>query len=716
MADIKIPDFEFGAFYYPEILESLTLYKRRNVPELTDESEFEPFQQLLRAFALVGHLNNVLLDQLANESTLPTARLPATVRNQLRLINYELQPATPSQADLVYKLSRTFAVTTEVAPAASQFATRRGSGDEPVLFFEDLAGTSVDRTDQIGAALEETSGGSFVDHTAAAISGAGYSPTINVGSKLYFGHSTAMFDKLTLNVNAASNVVVGVWEFYDGDVNDVAPDSVSSIGNGKLRMEVNGLLGVNNRAGATVTVRLNSSGASEVATSTWNGTKNIVDIGLLGQSSPSTDRTEYTVGSEWRELEGVVDDTVLLTETGENDVEFTLPQTESLDWNKTTINGFEGFFIRFRPVEVSSSSAPEQGAASIDGGGTYAKASIVQGRTVSNETLGSSNGSAGQRFETQRDNFVLGSQVVFVDAEQWTKVDSFLNSLPQDKHYKLELSDDDRAVVIFGNGIQGAIPPIGQSNIVANYRYGAQDDGNVGARTVVVDKTGLTNVNALWNPRQAGGWSKAQSADKASLEQAKELGPATLRTKEVAVGPDDVRDLALLYVDSNGSKPYGRAYAIEEGFGPKTIELVLVLKGGGLASSNQLQAVQDYFNGTATMPKRVVANQEVVASNYQPRAIDLVAVVEDPSGNVTSQQVANALAVLLRPEALLEDGVTWRWNPGDEIPVSRLEHEIYAVDKRITEVVITTPASKLVLSQRELPTPGIFSISVVKKI
>src|SRR6185436_19690811 len=72
---VQIPNFKFASFYYGQILEALTLYKRQFAPELTDESEFEPAMQLLRAFALVGHLNNVLSDIIANETTLPTAQL-----------------------------------------------------------------------------------------------------------------------------------------------------------------------------------------------------------------------------------------------------------------------------------------------------------------------------------------------------------------------------------------------------------------------------------------------------------------------------------------------------------------------------------------------------------------------------------------------------------------------------------------------------------------
>ena len=54
MTTVTIPDFDFSGFYYPQLLEALMRYKRLNVPELTEESPYEPFNQLTRMIALVG--------------------------------------------------------------------------------------------------------------------------------------------------------------------------------------------------------------------------------------------------------------------------------------------------------------------------------------------------------------------------------------------------------------------------------------------------------------------------------------------------------------------------------------------------------------------------------------------------------------------------------------------------------------------------------------
>ncbi len=230
---IEIPDFDFASFYYPEILEALIQFKRQNVPELTDESQFEPFIQLLRAFALVGHLNNTLVDLVANESTLPTARLVETVRNQFRLIDFDLSPATPSQVEILYELSRTFAVVTEVVPLRGRTATRR-IGDDPIITVEANAALTTARTDQLGSATSEEAG-AFTDRTAALISTLpidDFAPwaTPAIKDAMYFGHANIMWDKLTVSLAGASADITGVWEFYDGDFLKGAPDLVTDGG------------------------------------------------------------------------------------------------------------------------------------------------------------------------------------------------------------------------------------------------------------------------------------------------------------------------------------------------------------------------------------------------------------------------------------------------------------------------------------------------------
>lgn len=719
---ITVPSFEYSAFYYAQILEALLVRKRIDVPELTDESDFEPFIQLLRSFALVGHLNNVLLDVVANENTLPTAQLVETVRNMLQLIDYELASAAPASTELVYRLARTFATSTEVVSDRAQAATRGDTETDPV-FFEALVGVTTSRTDQF-TSVQSSDGGTFTDHTSAANTPANFTPWPSPasGDALYFGHDSIMWDLLDVDVIVGLTNIIGVWEYFDGDLFDVQPTSVTDIGGGQLKFDVTTLLGTADRRGAVVRVSLNETGVFEDVVSTWDGVKNVATTALLGQTTPSVVATDYTIGSEWTEFLQMdelsfADGTNVLTQAGE--VSFILPQTELTNWQKTTVNGIEAFWLRFRIVTVSGGTSPTLARCRLDTGSQYVIAAATQGRSVSDDPLGSSSGAPNQSFETTRDYYVDGSEVVYVDDEVWTRVKNFLSSGPQDKHYQISLGENDRATVIMGDGVSGRIPPLGQGNVAIDYRFNAETDGNVGANTIVVDKTGLTYVRSLWNPRQAGGWTEAEGSSAATLERAKLAGPATLRTKQVALNGDDAIVLAVAFVASDGTKPFSRATFIEEGFGPKTLELILVGSGGVIPTAAHLAELAEYFNGDkyAQPPKasHYVGNQQVVPVSFDPFYVDVDVVVEAQPDAITSAQIKNGLTQILQPEAIRSDGISYEWEFGGRVPISRLTHVVFKIDEaNITDVDFTLPAADQVLTIRQLPVAGTINVVITE--
>jgi hypothetical protein len=715
MSTITIPDFNFASFYYGEILEALVQYKRVNLPELTDESDVEPSIQLLRAFSLVGHLNNVNLDVLANENTLKTAVLTETVRNMLRLIDYELDTATPAQTDLVYELSRVFTTSTLIVPENAQASTKR-TDDSDSVYFEALESLTItDRTDQYSYVLGEESG-SFTDYTTEANSDTtpadDWSPWSTPASKdcVYFGHKQIMWDKIGITLTTAMANITGVWEFYDGEYRKTQPTSITDLGP-NLEIDLTSLLGTSNRQGTLVRVQLNSSTAYEDLYSTWNGSENIITTtGLLGQTTPSTEENDYTVGSDWTILE-ITDTTSDLTVEG--NVSYTLPQTITQDWTTKEIDDKTAYWIRFRIIYVNTPTAPVFQKVTLDEGKQYVLRNVTQGRTYTENPLGSSTGLANQSFETSKDYFLWDSETVTVDSDEWTRVDNFLNSSNASKHYVVELGENDRATIKFGGNGKGLVPPVGAGNIAITYRYGANISGNVGYETIDIDKTGLTYINRLWNPRTATGWKIAEGSTDESLEEAKIKGPYSLRTKTVAIGPDDVEYLTENYTDSDGASPFSRSLAIEEGFGPKTIELVVVASGGGLASNSQINSIEEYFNGNKysnpIVEKHLVSNQEVTAVNYTQKTINVTATVY---GDVDEEEVENKLYQILQPEAK-DDSGNYLWDFGGTVPVSKINHEIFNISSNITKVDISTPATDTTLQSRELPVAGTLTITIV---
>lgn len=902
-----IPNFEFSGFYYFDILRDVLRYLRINVPEITDESDEEPFIQLARAWSLAHHYANVRLDIVANETLLPTARLLESVRSQLKLIDFKLKAATPGQTEMVMQFSSVFtALSTLIVPRNSQFATE-DTEEIAQIIFEAIQDYVISRTDRltnvfvnpsVAITLSNKSGNLFdyvstitpaegdliiqganyaiidevidantirVNDGSAIVNGAALiadsnfgadkageaatagltfdfgDPEPKAGDMLYLIHDSIMWDQIDWIITQAYKTgIKGIWEYFDGSFEDENPDEVTNLGP-NLEFDLTTLLGDEDRSGTVVQITYAQTAVSEQVVSKFSGGKNICQsTGLLGQITPSEEADDYLVGSQWAPLELVANNQWDQGEFSKNGfMSYALPQDIKKNWAKTTINGKQGWPLRFRVQALEKQAAVLQGTdfnpggldtnnfnikigidgfadteidvtgdagvggsytgagivaninaalagvdvslsnaaafingqlkitspnvalgkdaeirvlapsgqdatnelfglsetaypysfigvggkavidqATIDQGSQFLLFNVVQGQTVTEAPLASSDGSPNQEFELGYRPLIDGTLVVEVDEGSgftaYDELENFLNSDGARKGFTKETDADDLTTIKFGDGVNGKIPPAGVDNIRVSYRIGADLSGNVGSRTINVNLAGISFVDQVFNPRQATGWAAKQGSDEESLARAKIEGPASLRTLGKAITPSDIETLASQFTSpSTGSSPVIRAQAIEETFGVKTVELLVVGSGGALLNQTQRDELEDYFNGNKVKNINgvLVTNHEVTAVNYTPRPIDVTAVV---TGTVSVEAVKNALTALLNPEAKYDDGVTYRWDFGGEIPTSLIIAEIHDTDPvNVKKVVLTVPNANVVLGARELPVPGNFNITVV---
>lgn len=813
---ITIPDFDFSGFYYPDILRSLLQYNRANVPEITDESDEEPFQQLLRSYALVGHLNNVLLDITANEGLLTTARLLESVRGHLALIDVKLKQNTPATTDVVLELSKVFTAPTELVPEDSQFSTLETEASPQIIYETDASFTieptnvptaiyvfeagllqvinnSFDGGDyftlagvQFRPGIEFAVGGSIlatINNIVTAInnssndnilgrlyaisngvdqisvipliegitsipftlndgattnfvkrdggfgsnkSGVASTPgvfwdlfpvTPKLGDIVYIGHTNVMWDTLNFTLNTPASGIEFVTEFYDATEEDGNPDVVTNLGS-NLKFDLTTLLGTSDRKGTVLRVVLSSSGAFEKIVSVFEAGVNVAyTTGLLGQSSVSVDIQDYIIGSFWNELSDVTDDSLELTQDGE--LSYSLPQNQSQNWQKQTVNAVLGFWIRLRITKVTAPVNPSMDLIEIDTGKQFIVVPVVQGQTVVEAPLSSSNGVPNQVLTLTFKPIIQNTLLLEVDEgagfQPWNQKDNFLSSNSASKDFTLEIFANDDADIQFGDGKQGKIPTPGVDNIRALYRIGADVNGNVGARTILVNKSGISFVTRIFNPRQATGWAAKEGSTEEDLARLKIDGPATLRTRNKAITTDDMEFLATQYISIAGSKFVARALAIEETFGVKTVELVVVGFGGTILTEAQREELADYFNGNKELGIKPVmlANHELTPVNYDKKEIDVTAVVV---GGVQAE-ITNAIVAILNPEATFSDGVTKRWEFGQEIPISVIIAEIFEVDPvNIKKVTLTIPQAvgdAVPMTTRQLPFARNVSVTVV---
>lgn len=812
---LRVPNFEYSGMYFPDISARLRRYARIYAPEITNEDRRELAIQLERSFALMAHYNNVLLDMLANEMYLETARLPESVKLILALINYRLLPASPARVDMLATLARTYTTPTQLLDTNRKFTTKRNV-DEPEIIFENTSVLdTTSRTEQLSDAftlaksangtcstsstssniitnavgsywytadinkyiqlsdsvlgnntedlriielLDETTpgsgwfnqvrleNGSFItessltytmrantaNNAAALNAGTGVAifataPVAN--DKFYFGHSDVMFDRFDSVLSSGNPNIKAVWEFFDDSDTTYLPDDVTidiSGFPGTLQFDLSSFLGVQDRSGTLVQVHHIPTGAITNAFSSWyNG--NVVRIdGYLGQITPSTTIGDYLVSSDWRPLDVTVDTTQTTGVPWESSgyTKYNLPQSQSDNWSKYTFYDKPGalsriaYFIRYRVVENSGVVAgPIPTSMSIVNGEQYILQELIQGKTVEDDSLGSSNGDQTQKFTLLNSPYIYQSVRVYVDEGggdiEWTEVDTFLTSYSISRHFMIDVQTDGTAVLVFGDGINGRIPPIGTNNIRALYRIGADEDGNIGANTLTVNRDGAGVFKAITNPRAGEFWIEADWNSQDALERVKLDGPMALRTMSRAMAPRDVEILARAFINTDGVRPVARSRAYEEAFGPKTVELV-VAGGGGAALTTALKAsLAEFFNGGDTYGGVLVTNHQVVVSNYIPRLIGYTIEVT-AQAVVTEALVLQALSSLLSPTALEDDRVTYVWEFGQEVPNSRINSEIFKISPgNVTKVVISSPSIDIGLEQRELPMLDVANTHIV---
>lgn len=213
--------------------------------------------------------------------------------------------------------------------------------------------------------------------------------------------------------------------------------------------------------------------------------------------------------------------------------------------------------------------------------------------------------------------FVDDSLEVVVGVDTWTEVENFYDSGPADKHFRVEVDEDDRATIIFGDGTNGAIP-LGAGT--ATYKSGGGAAGNVDANTLTEflntnrfnTDAGQTVQVTVRNPAGAAG-----GVDRMSVEEARVAMPAHVLTS-------GARSVTQLDFENNARKVRGVARAmlltsdddpsIDENRG----ELYIIPVGGGLPSAALKTEVLDY-----------------ITDNYPP-TLTFSFTVEDPSLRIIS--------------------------------------------------------------------------------
>lgn len=128
---------------------------------------------------------------------------------------------------------------------------------------------------------------------------------------------------------------------------------------------------------------------------------------------------------------------------------------------------------------------------------------------------------------------------VRVDGQRWTEVDSLYGKGPGDRVFVQRQDDDERTVVVFGDGEEGSRLNTGRDNVRFGYRRHLGAAGNVRAGQVTTLLGRPLGVKSVVNPAPATG-----GQDREPRDEARRNAPLTVLTLGRAVSLQDYTDYA----------------------------------------------------------------------------------------------------------------------------------------------------------------------------
>jgi len=242
-------------------------------------------------------------------------------------------------------------------------------------------------------------------------------------------------------------------------------------------------------------------------------------------------------------------------------------------------------FQLLTPLVILAGSDPPTATASVE-------------NSESQEDVFTSTGLPNQSFLLANGPYLDDSAIPTASDGVYTLVDSFLESDGTDKHFTVVVDQNDKATLVFGNGVNGKIPV---GTITVGYKTGGGETGNVEPGTVnripgsFTDAFGNPVQITVTNPAKAGGGVNRQTN-----EQIKSLAPATLSTLGRSVAREDFEvnaltnpSVARALMTTSNEDP-----AVQENAGV----LYVVPVGGGPPSQALKDAVRGIFISTPSAP------------------------------------------------------------------------------------------------------------------
>jgi hypothetical protein len=236
---------------------------------------------------------------------------------------------------------------------------------------------------------------------------------------------------------------------------------------------------------------------------------------------------------------------------------------------------------------------------------------VTEGRRIE-EVIGTSDGSTHQRHPLPHPKVILRPAgpdpdvTVVAGSDTWTRQETLAFSGAGQPHFVVEVDEQDRATVVFGEKV-----PVADTEIRAVYRVGGGAHGNVSARTIGIDNAPQLSSAAakVTNEERATG-----GAERETIPHAVRQGPAVFRAGGRAVTAADYETLALAF----GGVGKVRARAGRGG----VVQLTVAPAGGGSADTLR-DGLTAYFADKRAIGTRVEIADAEYAAIYVHAEVDV---------------------------------------------------------------------------------------------
>jgi baseplate J-like protein len=131
---------------------------------------------------------------------------------------------------------------------------------------------------------------------------------------------------------------------------------------------------------------------------------------------------------------------------------------------------------------------------------------------------------------------------VRVNEVKWREAQALVSLSPADQAFITRTEDEGKTTVVTGNGEHGARLPTGRENVIARYRNGIGNGGNVKAGQISLLNTRPLGIKEVVNPIRASG-----GADRETRDQARKRAPLSVAALDRLLADQDYADFTLQF-------------------------------------------------------------------------------------------------------------------------------------------------------------------------